>query len=50
MSVDRAYAELLKDKKGVPVIVGIVDSGVDIERRFERRSLDKYEKKLRRNR
>jgi hypothetical protein len=31
MSVDRAYAELLKDKKGVPVIVGIVDSGVDIE-------------------
>lgn len=31
MSVDRAYAELLKDKKGVPVIVAIVDSGVDIE-------------------
>ncbi|CAM2849956.1 S8 family peptidase [Flavobacterium frigoris] len=31
MSVDRAYAELLKDKKGVKVIVGIVDSGVDIE-------------------
>ncbi len=31
MSVDRAYAELLKDKKGIPVIVGIVDSGVDIE-------------------
>jgi hypothetical protein len=31
MSVDRAYAELLKDKKGVPVIVGIVDSGWDIE-------------------
>jgi cell wall-associated protease len=31
MSVDRAYVELLKDKKGVPVIVGIVDSGVDIE-------------------
>ena len=31
MSVDKAYAELLKDKKGVPVIVGIVDSGVDIE-------------------
>jgi hypothetical protein len=30
MSVDRAYAELLKGKKGVPV-VGIVDSGVDIE-------------------
>lgn len=31
MSVDKAYAELLKGKKGVPVIVGIVDSGVDIE-------------------
>jgi hypothetical protein len=30
MSVDRAYSELLKDKK-VKVIVGIVDSGVDIE-------------------
>ncbi|MES2573363.1 MAG: S8 family peptidase [Bacteroidota bacterium] len=30
MSVDRAYAELLKDKKSVKVIVGIVDSGVDI--------------------
>lgn len=31
MSVDKAYSELLKDKKGVKVIVGIVDSGVDIE-------------------
>lgn len=31
MSVDRAYAELLKDRKAVKVIVGIVDSGVDIE-------------------
>lgn len=31
MSVDKAYAELLKNKKGVNVIVGIVDSGVDIE-------------------
>ncbi|MFV5687482.1 S8 family peptidase [Flavobacterium sp. ZT3R25] len=31
MSVDKAYTELLKDKKGVKVIVGIVDSGVDIE-------------------
>ncbi|REG98996.1 S8 family peptidase [Flavobacterium aquicola] len=31
MSVDKAYAELLKDKKGVKVIVGIVDSGVDID-------------------
>lgn len=31
MSVDKAYAELLKDKKGKKVIVAIVDSGVDIE-------------------
>ena len=31
MSVDRAYAEILKDKKGVKVIVGVIDSGVDID-------------------
>jgi subtilisin family serine protease len=31
MSVDRVYAELLKNKKGKKVIVGIVDSGVDID-------------------
>jgi len=31
MSVDRAYAELLKSKQGVKVIVAIIDSGVDIE-------------------
>lgn len=31
MSVDRAYAELLKKRKSQKVIVGIVDSGVDIE-------------------
>ena len=31
MSVDKAYAELLKGKKNVKVIVGIVDSGVDID-------------------
>jgi subtilisin family serine protease len=30
MSVDKAYTELLKGKKGTKVIVGIVDSGVDI--------------------
>ena len=30
-SVDKAYSELIKDKKGVKVIVGVVDSGVDIE-------------------
>ncbi|WP_395050583.1 S8 family peptidase [Flavobacterium sp.] len=31
MSVDRAYSELLKNKKEVKVIVGIIDSGVDID-------------------
>ena len=31
MSVDKAYSELLKNKKSTVVIVGIVDSGVDIE-------------------
>ena len=31
MSVDKAYAELLQGKTGLKVIVGIVDSGVDIE-------------------
>ena len=31
MSVDKAYSELLKNKKGAKVIVGIVDSGVDID-------------------
>ncbi len=31
MSVDKAYAELLKGKKGTKVIVGVVDSGVDID-------------------
>ncbi|MCF6131414.1 S8 family peptidase [Flavobacterium wongokense] len=30
MSVDKAYAELLKNKKGTKVIVAVVDSGVDI--------------------
>lgn len=30
MSVDKAYTEFLKGKKGVKVIVGVVDSGVDI--------------------
>jgi len=31
MSVDKAYAEILKGKKGNKVIVAVVDSGVDIE-------------------
>lgn len=31
MSVDKAYTELLKDKKSTKVIVGIIDSGIDIE-------------------
>jgi len=31
MSVDKAYAELLKNKKGAKVIVAVIDSGVDID-------------------
>lgn len=31
MSVERAYNELIQDKKGTTVIVAIIDSGVDIE-------------------
>lgn len=31
MSVDKAYTELLKNKKGTKVIVAVVDSGVDID-------------------
>ncbi len=31
MSVDRAYSELLKGKKGKQVIVAVIDSGIDIE-------------------
>ncbi|WP_344924633.1 S8 family peptidase [Aquimarina addita] len=31
MSVNRAYSDLIKDKKGQTVIVGVIDSGVDIE-------------------
>ena len=31
MSTDKAYAKLLADKKGQPVIVAVIDSGVDIE-------------------
>jgi len=31
MSIDKMYAELIKDKKGKKVVVGIVDSGVDID-------------------
>ncbi|HEU4495904.1 MAG TPA: S8 family peptidase [Flavobacterium sp.] len=31
MSVDKAYKELIKNKKGKKIIVGVVDSGVDIE-------------------
>lgn len=30
MSVDRAYREIIKNKKGEIVIVGVIDSGVDI--------------------
>ncbi len=31
MSVNKAYTELIKNKKGQTVIVGVIDSGVDIE-------------------
>jgi cell wall-associated protease len=31
MSVDRAYAEIIKNNKGQKVIVGVIDSGVDID-------------------
>lgn len=31
MSVDRAYSEILTGRTGIPVIVGVIDSGVDIE-------------------
>ena len=31
MSVDKAYKEFLKGKKGTKIIVGIVDSGLDID-------------------
>ncbi|MAN59261.1 MAG: peptidase S8 [Flavobacteriaceae bacterium] len=31
MSVDKAYAEILNKRKGQTVIVGVIDSGVDIE-------------------
>lgn len=31
MSVDRAYAELIKKKKGKKVIVAVIDSGIDID-------------------
>lgn len=31
MSVDRAYAEIIKDKKGNKVIVAVIDSGIEID-------------------
>ncbi len=31
MSVNKAYTELIKNRKGQTVIVGVIDSGVDIE-------------------
>ena len=31
MSVDRAYTEFLKGKKGTKIIVGVIDSGLDID-------------------
>ncbi len=31
MGVERAYREIIKDKKGATVVVAVVDSGIDIE-------------------
>lgn len=31
MSVNRAYEELIKNRKGKPVIVGVIDSGIDVD-------------------
>lgn len=31
MAVDRAYAEIIKNKKGTKVIVAVIDSGIDID-------------------
>jgi subtilisin family serine protease len=31
MSVDKAYAEIIKNKKGKTVIVAVIDSGIDID-------------------
>jgi subtilisin family serine protease len=31
MSIDRAYAEIIKNKKGKTVIVAVIDSGIDID-------------------
>lgn len=31
MSVDKAYAEIIKGKKGQQIIVAVIDSGIDIE-------------------
>jgi len=31
MSLDKSYSELLKNKKGTKIIVGVIDSGLDID-------------------
>lgn len=31
MSVDRAYAEVIRKRKGSPVVVAIIDSGIDLD-------------------
>jgi hypothetical protein len=46
MSVDRAYSELLKDKKRGKSNVGIVDSGVDIEHEDLKSVIGPTQKKL----
>lgn len=31
MSVDKAYSDILKGRKGTPVVVAVIDSGIDVE-------------------
>ncbi len=31
MSVNRAYTEIIRGQKGESVIVGVIDSGIDVE-------------------
>ena len=31
MSVDKAYAEIIKNKKGKKIIVAVLDSGIDLD-------------------
>ena len=42
MSVDRAYSELLKGKKSTKVVVGVIDSGVDIDHEDLKGKISEY--------